>query len=66
MPKPPKTRAKAEYEQSRALFSLLGNRVFFCPRVRVMPGEVRLVVGEKYDITDDLQPYLLKKYRKKP
>lgn len=63
MSEPAKKRAKVEYERNRALFSLVGNRVFFCPRVRVMPGEVRLVVGAKYDITADLQPYLLEKYR---
>ena len=56
---------KATYETHRALFSALGNRIFFCPRVRVMGETVRQVVGKKYDVTDDLQPYLQKKYRSK-
>jgi hypothetical protein len=61
---------KAEYERNRALFSVIGNRVFFCPRAKVLKdskGDARilLVVGKKYDITDDLQPYLLKRYRTK-
>ena len=59
-------REKAVYEKNRAMFSYIGNRIFFCPRVRVLNERLRKVVGKKYDITDDLQPYLLKKYRKKP
>lgn len=59
-------RSKVKYERNMAFFSVLGNRIFFCPRVRVLNDRLRKVVGEKYDITDDLQPYLLKKYRKKP
>ena len=59
-------RAKAEYELNTAFLSVLSNRIFFCPRVRVLNERLRKVVGKKYDITDALQPYLLKKYRKKP
>ena len=57
-------REKAVYEQHRAMFSFIGNRIFFCPKVRVVSETVRSVVGARYDITDDLQPYLKKKYRR--
>jgi hypothetical protein len=56
--------------RNRALFSVLGNRVFFCPRAKVLKdsqchARIFLVVGKKYDITEDLQPYLQKRYRVK-
>ena len=57
---------KATYERNKALLSTITNRIFFCPRVKVLDERLRSVVGAKHDITDDLQPYLLKKYRKKP
>ena len=58
---------KAEYERNKAFFSVLGKRIYFCPRVRVLNDEgLRKVVGRKYDITDDLQKYLQKKYRCEP
>jgi hypothetical protein len=56
-------KAKATYETNRVLFSVMTNRAFFCPRVKVLEDGVRLVVGKKYDVTADLQPYLLKKHR---
>lgn len=46
------------------MFSFIGNRIFFCPKVRVVSETVRSVVGKKYDITDDLQKYLQKRYRR--
>ena len=58
--KPPVT-----YERNRVLFSLVGQRVFFAPKVKVLANGVRLVVGKKFDVTEDLQPYLLKRYRQK-
>lgn len=49
------------------LQSLFGNRFYFCPKVKVWDeGRVCEVVGSrKFDVTDSLQPYLLKKYRRK-
>ena len=46
------------YERNRVLVSMISNRFFFCPKVRVMEHGVRKVVGKKYDVTEDLQPYL--------
>ena len=57
-------KSKATYERHRAMFSFIGNRIFFCPKVRVVSETVRSVVGKKYDITDDLQKYLQKRYRR--
>lgn len=59
-----KPKEPAVYEKNRAFFSVLGNRIYFVPRSRVVRGSIRKVVGKKYDITDDLQPLLLKKFRK--
>lgn len=61
----PSGKPRATYEYGRVLFSALGGRIFFCTKVRVMPNGVRMVVGKKYDVTEDLQPYLLKKHRRK-
>lgn len=38
---------------------------YFAPKVKVMDGTTRLVVGRKYNVTEALQPYLLKKFRKR-
>lgn len=58
----------ARVVRNRALFSVISNRVFFCPRAKVLvnskgDASILLVVGKKFDITDDLQPYLQKRYR---
>ena len=54
---------KATYETNRVVFSVITQRIFFCPCLKVLDNGVREVVGNKYDVTADLQPYLLKKYR---
>jgi hypothetical protein len=59
-----KKKPKVVYETNRVLFSAITNRAFFCPRVKVLEDGGRLVIGKKYDVTSDLQPYLLKKHRR--
>lgn len=54
---------KATYETNRVMFSTMTKNIYFCPRVKVLHDGVRLVIGKKYDVTADLQPYLLKKHR---
>ena len=63
------SREKAVYEKNRVMLSFFpaeggGVRIFFCPKVKVLSESLRIVVGKKYDVSADLQPYLLKKYRK--
>ena len=56
----------AEYERNVVFQGALSKRFYFAPKVRIMSPTVRLVVGKKYDITDHLQPFLLKRFRRKP
>jgi len=60
------TREPAEYERNVVYRSSLTGQFYFAPKVRVMSGTTRLVVGKKYDITDQIQPFLLKRFRRKP
>jgi hypothetical protein len=55
---------KAKYERNVLYRSGLGD-FWFAPKVRVLGETTRLVVGRKYNVTDALQPYLLKKFRRK-
>ena len=55
----------SEYERNVLYRAALTGDFFFAPKVRVLAGNVRLVVGRKYNVTASLQPYLLKKFRKK-
>lgn len=55
--------AEPLYAYNKVLVSLISKRIFFCQKVRVMGDGVYKIVGRKFDITDDLQPYLLKKYK---
>ena len=55
----------AEYERNTVFRSTLTGRFYFVPKARVLTDTTRVVVGKKYDITDQLQPFLLKKFRRK-
>lgn len=55
----------AEYERNVLYRAGLTGDFYFAPKVRVLDGNARLVVGRKYNVTSALQPYLLKKYRRK-
>ena len=55
----------AEYERNVVYRSSLTGRFYFAPKVRMLSKTVRCVVGRKYDITDQIKPYLLKKCRPK-
>lgn len=59
----PVVKVKPVYEYNKVLVSLITKQIFFCQKVRVMGGGIYRVVGRKFDITKDLQPYLLKKYK---
>ena len=49
----------------RVFQGMLSKKWFFAPCVREDKNGLNVVIGRKYDITDDLQPYLLKRYRRK-
>jgi hypothetical protein len=53
-----------QYERNVVYRSVLTDRFYFAPKVKVLGEKTRLVVGKKYDVTDSLQPFLLKKFRK--
>lgn len=54
----------AKYERNVLYRSGFGD-FWFAPKVRVLGETTRLVVGRKYNVTAALQPYLLKKFRRK-
>ena len=56
----------AEYERNVVYRSSLTGQFYFAPKVRRLNDTVNLVVGKKYDITNQLQPFLLKRFRRKP
>ena len=58
-------RIDAEYERNVVYRSSLTDRFYFAPKVKRLNDSVNLVVGKKYDITDQLQPFLLKRFRRK-
>ena len=45
--------------------SELTGQFYFAPKVKVLNNNICVVVGKKYDVTEQLQPYLLKKFRKR-
>jgi hypothetical protein len=55
----------SEYERNVIYRSTLTGEFYFAPKVRVLSENARCVVGRKFDVTDALQPYLSKKYRRK-
>jgi hypothetical protein len=55
---------ETKYERNQVFRSALTDRFYFAPKVKVLGEKTRLVVGRKYDVTDSLQPFLLKKFRK--
>jgi len=55
-----------QFLHNHVLRSPLSGRLYFVKRAEIMPGGVLLVRGEKVDVTESLQPYLLKRYRAKP
>lgn len=55
----------AEYERNVLYRSELTGQFYFAPKVKVLNNNIRLVVGKKYDVTEQLQPFLLKKFRKR-
>lgn len=57
--------SNAQYERNVVYRSVLTERFYFAPKVKVLGEKTRLVVGRKYDVTDSLQPFLLKKFREK-
>jgi hypothetical protein len=56
--------AQVTEEKNRLVWSPFTGRFYFAPRSRVVDGKVWKIVGRKYDVTDDLQRYLSKKYRR--
>lgn len=56
---------RPELERNVLFRSPLTGQFYFAPKVRVLSETIRCVVGRKYDVTAALQPYLLKKYRKR-
>lgn len=56
---------KAQYERNVVYRSSLSGHFYFAPTVRVMEHGIRVVVGRKYDITRYLEPYLLKRWRRR-
>ena len=55
----------SDYEKNVLFRSPLTGEFFFAPKVRVLDRTVRLVVGRKYNVTEALQPYLLKKFKRR-
>lgn len=55
----------AEYERNRIFRSTLTGHWYFAPKVRVVGKDIRLVVGRQCDITEQIEPFLLKKWRRK-
>jgi len=55
----------SEYERNTVFRSSLTGRFYFVPKARILNGNVRCVVGKKHDITEQLQPFLLKRFREK-
>jgi hypothetical protein len=53
----------ADYERNVLYRSPLTGEFWFAPKVRVLNETVRRVVGSKYNVTEALQPYLLKKFQ---
>ena len=57
-------REKPRYVHNEVMRSTIGeNRFFFVPKARVLNNGIRVVVGEKIEITEFLQPFLQKKFR---
>ncbi len=54
-----------DYERNVLWRSPLTGRFYFAPKVKVLDEAVRCVVGRKYDVTEALQPYLLKRFRRR-
>lgn len=54
-----------EYERNVVFRSTLTGQFYFAPKVKVLGGNTRLVVGRKYDITRQIAPYLLKRFRQR-
>jgi hypothetical protein len=52
-----------QYERNVVYQSVLSGRFYFARKVKVLGPRTRLVVGRKVDITESLQPFLLKKFR---
>lgn len=53
------------YIRNHVAQSVLGTRqFFFVPKAEVLPGGLLRVIGKKQDITEALQPYLLKRFRR--
>ena len=55
----------AVYERNQVFRSPLTGQWYFAPKVRVLNDGLCVVVGRKYDITDHIEPFLLKKWRRK-
>lgn len=58
-------RQKSEYERNVLYRAGPTGEFFFAPKVKIVGVNVRCVVGRKYNVTDALQTYLLKKFRRK-
>jgi hypothetical protein len=59
-----KNNLTAVYERNVVYRSVLTDRFYFAPKVKVIGEKTRLIIGRKYDVTDSLQPFLLKRFRK--
>ena len=53
------------YEHNVVYRSPLTGQFYFAPKVRVLANGIRQVIGRKYDITKQIAPYLLTRYRPK-
>ena len=54
----------ADYEYDVVYRSSLTGRFYFARKVRVLSTTTRCVVGRKYDITTQIEPFLLKRFRR--
>ena len=53
----------ADYERNVVFWSSLTGQFFYAAKARVLSPTLRIVVGRKHDVTAQLQPFLLKRYR---
>lgn len=61
---PSATGRRPEYERNVVYRSSLTGQWYFAPKVRVLGEGLRCVMGRKYDITAQVEPFLLKKWRR--
>lgn len=59
-------RKKRDYAYNLVLQIVLNpERFFFAAKVEILPGNIMRVIGKKHDVTQSIQPWLMKKLRTK-